>query len=387
MKRIVIVGAGASSLALVATLQLEAKTELDIVVLEQNTKVGRKLLATGNGRANLSHRAISLAHYHGGIDQKIENILLNFDAVAFFKRCGLETKYQQDLLYPRSEQATSVVACLSSFLDHVHVYLDTQVLDYTYQNGYYTIKTTLQDFKADWLVLATGSQAGELSGTQNTMYRLLKEKGYTMVPLSTSLVPLETQKTYPQLKGVRIKGTFTLYDGKRTMRQEKGELLFTEYGLSGIAIMQLSRAVSLSPKELAIEIDLFDDFSETELITLLHQRRTLSPDVFFKGLLPMKLAVLFEKQYAHLSNEALAHLLKHWRWSIKGTRSFKQAQVMAGVLSLKEVNADLESIKEKGLYVIGELLDIDGDCGGYNLHFAFACGYHVGKAILQKELL
>lgn len=386
MKKIVIVGAGASALALIATLQLE-KANVDITLLEQNAKVGRKLLATGNGKANLSHRGLTLSHYHGSIDDTVEKIVSSFDAVDFFQRCGIETKYQHDLLYPRSEQAATVVTCLSSFLKKVDVRLNTCVLDYRYDGHHYQVKTNQGDFAADILVLATGSQAGELSGIQNTVYDLLKDKGYQMEPLSASLVPLEAKKAYPELKGVRVKGTFSLYDDHHCIKQEKGELLLTEYGLSGIAIMQLSREVSISSKAWSIEIDLFDDLNEEALISLLHQRRHLSPDIFFKGILPLKLASHFEKHYAHLSDEALAYLFKHWRWPIQGTRSTKQAQVMAGGLSLKEVNQDLELRKEKNIYVIGELLDVDGDCGGYNLHFAFACGYHVGKCIHQKELL
>jgi hypothetical protein len=191
---------------------------------------------------------------------------------------------------------------------------------------------------------------------------------------------MKTKPAYPSLKGVKIKGTFSLYDKQQLIKKEKGELLFTDDGVSGIAIMNLSRYVN---KSLRLEIDMFDDYNEKELYKLIVFRQKEGYNHFYDGLVNTKLSHFLEKK--GLTNPRdIVNMLKHFELNVISLRDETYAQVMKGGLSLEEVNSSLNLKKYPQMYAIGECLDVAGDCGGYNLHFAFASSYKVAKEIERK---
>ena len=282
-----------------------------------------------------------------------------------------------DLLYPKSEQALSVRNVFMQRSEEAGVVFqyEQEVLQIQRQKHQYLIKTNSQNIIADVIVLAMGSEAGKLSGMNTSRYEILKQMHLKVVEPVPSLVQFYTSPVLKSLKGVRVKGTFSLVENEKCIHQEKGELLFTDYGVSGIAVMQLSSFYQ-KHHHYQLYIDFFDELSHNQLCQLLSKQSSL----FLEGLMNHKIAKAFQK-YQYLSIDQLVSLLKHYPLEIKGIREASYAQVMKGGLSLKEVTEDLELKQYPCIYAMGEILNVAGMCGGYNLHFAFDSAYRVAKAI------
>lgn len=374
MKKIIIAGAGASGV-LCAIYLKQFLYDVDVIVLEQNNAPLKKLLATGNGRCNLSNKKIDICRYSGDNINRIKD-LLDYDIVNEFYHLGILTRYQGDLLYPRSEQALTVKNCLMNKAESLGVlfFYDQEVKDIKYEKK--MIITTKQTFHFDEFIFAMGSPAGKLSGKTFDRYQILEKLHLQVNPLIPSLVQMKTNPVLSSLKGVRIKGTFTLDH----QYQEKGELLFTDDGVSGIAIMLLSRYFQ---PHMTLEIDMFDDYSEKELYQMIEERLQNDDGHFYDGLVHHKIAQYLEKQNFQNTKD-IVRALKHFQLEVVGLRDESYAQVLRGGLALKELNDDLEIKKYPHMYAIGEILDVAGDCGGFNLHFAFACAYRVACAIERK---
>lgn len=376
MRKIVIVGAGASGVYLSVLLKQKYPQD-DVIVLEQNQSPLKKLLATGNGRCNLSNQNMDQQYYDSDNLDIVQSIIQDFDMVSQMKEIGLYCLYQGHLLYPKSEQALSVRNVFMQRSEEAGVVFqyEQEVLQIQRQKHQYLIKTNSQNIIADVIVLAMGSEAGKLSGMNISRYEILKQMHLKVVEPVPSLVQFYTSPVLKSLKGVRVKGTFSLVENEKCIHQEKGELLFTDYGVSGIAVMQLSSFYQ-KHHHYQLYIDFFDELSHNQLCQLLSKQSSL----FLEGLMNHKIAKAFQK-YQYLSIDQLVSLLKHYPLEIKGIREASYAQVMKGGLSLKEVTEDLELKQYPCIYAMGEILNVAGMCGGYNLHFAFASAYRVAKAI------
>lgn len=378
MKKVIIIGAGASGV-LTAIYLKKYINDIDVIVLEQNNIALKKLTATGNGRCNLSNKYIDIKHYEGQNIHKIKHIL-DYDIVNEFYDLGILTKYQGELLYPRSEQAVTVKNCLLNKAESLGVLFLYEQIVQSVDYSQSIVHTNKQDFHYNELVFAMGSPAGKLSGTTFDRYKIFEKLNLKVNPLIPSLVQMKTNPTFPKLKGVRVKGTFTLMDKMNTF-QEKGELLFTDDGVSGIAVMLLSRY--FKGEKMTLEIDMFDDYSEKELFKMIDERLNQDYNYFYDGLVNNKLASFLEKRNLKTTKD-IVNALKHFKVEVIGLRDESYAQVLRGGLALEEVDSSLEIMKYPHLYAVGEVLDVAGDCGGYNLHFAFASGYTVAKAIERK---
>ncbi|MEE0966258.1 MAG: aminoacetone oxidase family FAD-binding enzyme [Bacilli bacterium] len=378
MKKVIIIGAGASGV-LTAIYLKKYINDIDVIVLEQNNTALKKLTATGNGRCNLSNKNIDIKHYEGQNIHKIKHIL-DYDIVNEFYDLGILTKYQGELLYPRSEQAVTVKNCLLNKAESLGVLFLYEQIVQSVDYSQSIVHTNKQDFHYNELVFAMGSPAGKLSGTTFDRYKIFEKLNLKVNPLIPSLVQMKTNPAFPKLKGVRVKGTFTLMDKMNTF-QEKGELLFTDDGVSGIAVMLLSRY--FKGEKMTLEIDMFDDYSEKELFKMIDERLNQDYNHFYDGLVNNKLASFLEKRNLKTTKD-IVNALKHFKVEVIGLRDESYAQVLRGGLALEEVDSSLEIMKYPHLYAVGEVLDVAGDCGGYNLHFAFASGYTVAKAIERK---
>ena len=378
MKKVIIIGAGASGV-LTAIYLKKYINDIDVIVLEQNNTALKKLTATGNGRCNLSNKNIDIKHYEGQNIHKIKHIL-DYDIVNEFYDLGILTKYQGELLYPRSEQAVTVKNCLLNKAERLGVLFLYEQIVQSVDYSQSIVHTNKQDFHYNELVFAMGSPAGKLSGTTFDRYKIFEKLNLKVNPLIPSLVQMKTNPAFPKLKGVRVKGTFTLMDKMNTF-QEKGELLFTDDGVSGIAVMLLSRY--FKGEKMTLEIDMFDDYSEKELFKMIDERLNQDYNHFYDGLVNNKLASFLEKRNLKTTKD-IVNALKHFKVEVIGLRDESYAQVLRGGLALEEVDSSLEIMKYPHLYAVGEVLDVAGDCGGYNLHFAFASGYTVAKAIERK---
>lgn len=363
-KKMIIIGGGISGIYL--SILLKKYLDIDAVVLEANDKPLKKLLATGNGRCNLSNKDLDKAHYDGDIKPWVNDIIHDFDIVEALKDIGLYTKYMGNLLYPYSESAKAVQTLFLNRAEEygVKIICDEEVLSIKKSKYGYFIHAAHQDYQADYVTIACGTPAGKLSGMKDrrTLFNSLKVDYRPMRPTITQLI---TTPAYKKLKGVRMKGEFTLNG-----HTEKGELLFTDYGISGIAVMVLSRYARPGDRILC---DFYPEFTDQELYSIIHTLQTMSGP--YDGLVHPKLVPILENQKNPVS------FLKHLELTVKELRGEEFAQANLGGLMISNFNESFEFIHYPHLYATGEILDITGDCGGYNIHFALASAYSVYKEV------
>lgn len=370
MRKIIIVGAGASGVYLSILLK-QSHPSLDVIVLEANKTPLKKLLATGNGRCNLSNKEMNISHYEGDQLDLVKDIIEDFNMEEAMKSLGLYTKYMGNLLYPRSEQAKSVKNILMSHAENLGVvFLYEQKVEDIYYDGTYHIKTETSHYHSDGVVLAMGTPAGKLS-TMDDRQKILRHLDLLMKKMTPSLTQMITHPVYKQLKGVRVKGHFTLEKEGRILREEDGELLFTQYGVSGIAVMQLSRCYEEGCR---LHIDMMKEYTKEELKDIIDSLQELEHP--YDGLVSYQISALLEKTKP-------LPFLKDLNLEVKELREAQYAQVMSGGILLENVNSSLESKKYPHLYAMGELLNVTGDCGGYNLHFALACAKRIARDLKE----
>ena len=414
MSRIAIIGGGASGMTAALTAR-EAGAE--VVLFEHNVKLGKKLAATGNGRCNLGNAELTEDSYRGGdkaFIQKVLNLCSPEMVREFLTERGLLLKEKRGYYYPRSEQAASVVTWFAARLTAagVTVRCSVEVNKITKERkGFRISYMDLQKECAgqelfDRVILATGGLAGQNLGAGPFGYETAKSFGHVLSPLFPALVQLVAKdKNLKTLSGVRADAEVHLHtslDGVNQVHSEKGEVLFTDYGVSGIAVMQLSRYagdVLRRKGEAMISFDFVPEKTVEELVkelcVSLDTAGSVAAEDALSTVLPKKLLyVVFLrsdlKAFTPSSKlsvqeiERLAQTMKDFRLPIVSTKDYSMAQVTAGGVTLSGVHAKtMESKLQKGLYLTGELLDVDGTCGGYNLQFAFATGILAGRAAGQ----
>lgn len=368
--------------AAIAAARQGAKT---VSLIEKNNILGRKLLATGNGRCNLTNRNCGDAE----------------ETLRFFAELGLLTRFEEEgRVYPYSEQAVSVQEALVEELLRlgVEILCGREVQKIERQDQGFQITTDREQFFSGTVILATGGKAGPQYGSTGDGYRFAKAFGHPVVRLMPSLVQMVSSRPFfKELKGVRAKGSVELVRDGESVDRETGEIQFTEDGLSGICIFNLSKKYVQGD---IIKIDLFPDYSVAELAKLLEGRIELLKDRelpgFFSGILHKKLipVVIRElalggiKKTSGLTREkaaGIAAFLKGWAIPITGTKGWKEAQVTAGGVDLAQIDeSTMESRLVPNLYFAGEVLDVDGKCGGYNLQWAWSSGLAAGTAAGRK---
>lgn len=391
-KKVCIIGGGASGLmAAIAAAQEGAQ----VTVLEHNDRAGKKLLATGNGRCNLTNLNQDLSCYHTGAPETVKSVLSAFsmqDTVAFFSGIGVYTRNKNNGLYPASMQASSVLELLEAkarslkvkfkFREHV-----TEILTDQKDSAGFLVKTKTWQYPADAVILACGSMASKIEGADGSGYELAASLGHKIIKPLPALVPLKGKGNFfSKWAGVRVEGKVSLCADGRIFRSSQGELQLTEYGVSGIPVFQLSGSVVRLLDEgvpVTLILDFFTDFSQYELQNFLHMRQKQCPYLGLKdlltGILPKKLIEVLCLNCKDLSQ--LAEKVKAFPVSISGARSMEQAQVCSGGVDLSEVNPEtMESRKVPGIYFAGELTDLDGLCGGYNLQWAWSSGAVAGRS-------
>lgn len=358
METITIIGAGASGLACMNILN--QTKQYNIIILEQSNKPARKILASGNGRCNVSNKNIDISAYNTN-NTLIKRIIDHFDIQNFFDKLSLKLRYEGNLIYPYSLSSQSVKNALMKNMNDVSLIEECEVLQIKKEQQYKII-TTQGVYFSDKIVIATGSPANHLSGTHNL--DMLKNLKVQCLDFTPSLVQLKTKPAYQSLKGLRVKGIAQLYDQGRLIDEKTGEILFTDYGLSGICIMQLSRYVKDLNKPI-IQLDLLPDLNEEDI-----QKYGI------EGLFHEKLARLLQEKNINPKN---------MNFTVIDTMGIEKAQVCHGGVRLDEIDHHLQLKKYPGVYVCGEALDVDGDCGGFNLHFAFASGDYVARKIIGEK--
>ena len=409
MQQILVLGGGAAGLA-AALAAAQTAPAAAVTVLERSPRVGKKLLATGNGRCNLDNTGIAPERYFTADPAALRPLLAAVDAadpLGWFRALGLCTRTDEaGRVYPYSNQAADVLALLEHHLARHHVQLRTgcTVRTLSQSRGGYAVQFETEDgstemLRADAVICAMGGAAGPQFGTDGFGTRFAAQCGGRVETLYPCLTALQCAKPNKSLAGIRAKASASLLDGQRILATESGEVQFTDYGLSGICIMQLSGllAPGCGPKHPAVELDLFPVLDEAALAALFaaHARQTAgdSPAGFWLGLLNAKLgralwsAAALPDNFA-LSSEQwakLARTAKHWRFEGLTPCGWKQAQVTGGGLALREVDEHFQFRGCPGLYFVGETLDCTGTCGGFNLHWAFGSGITAGQDAARRS--
>lgn len=364
----IIIGAGASGLACAIRLKMN-NPQNDVIILERLNQVGKKLLATGNGRCNLTNTA---SPYYDTVRD-------------FFASIGLVMRSDEEgRVYPYSNQASTVVELLEEKCRELGVEIITDCTVYDIDSQL-TIESSNGIFMADSVVVAAGGRAQKSLGSDGSGYSLLRKLGHTITPLSPALVQLVSSSKYPRaLKGHRVKCKMAILLDNEAVCSDYGEVLFADYGLSGIVTMNLSGIVgrnftSEHPKRCHAVLDLIPEMSREELETYLDKFRSL------KGILGSKFTDIIEKQ-ADGSIDKMITCAKSWRLIITGTKGFDFAQITSGGASLDDFDK-FESRFVENLYACGEVLDKQFECGGFNLSFAWYSGISVADKICNKSLL
>lgn len=394
-----IIGGGAAGM--MAALTAAEWMDGHVVLLERQPRLGRKLLATGNGRCNLSNLNCALRHYHGQTPEFARPALESFgvsDTLAYFRRLGLLCRAEPGgRVYPLSDQANSVLDTLRLALEQFGVEVRTgcEVTALAPCSGGFTLTTPEGNCFADKVIVTAGGAAAPKLGGSSGGYQLLRPLGHRCTKLYPSLVQLRTDTTFTRaLKGVRADAQATLYRGKEVLARQQGEVQFTDYGVSGPVIFDLSRAAVTGAAPPVLELDLVPPLSQGELVDLLAEKQRLLPGLTLENLLTGVLhnrlgrTVLryggrkLTQDVASLSRRdlaAIARNCKAFRLDITGNTGLEHAQVTAGGLRTDAFEpATLESRRCPGLYAAGEVLDIDGDCGGFNLQWAWSSGHLAG---------
>ena len=403
MKKVLIVGGGASGLmAAIGAARCGAK----VTLLEKNRQVGKKILVTGNGRCNLTNRDQSLSHYRSTDPSIVEQVLSRVgmeDTLELLKKMGIFTKDRNGYLYPYSDQAAAVSEALRLEAEHlgVKMALNTEARAVTRNPEGFLVETEGWNYPADAVILTCGSKAAPETGSDGAGYGFAKKLGHRVIPPLPALVQLRCrEKFFEKLAGVRMDAQVELYTDGERLASDRGEVQFTKNGISGIPVFQVSRyavRALAQGRQVCGRLNLMPVFEGAEFLSFLKERiennTYKTGEQFLTGLLPAKVsACVLERSGLGKTKkkagdwnwediERLSRVIQCFETEITGSGDFSQAQVCSGGVDLRELNPEtMESRKVPGLYLAGELLDVDGACGGYNLQWAFSSGWLAGTS-------
>lgn len=398
---LIIIGGCASGLAAAISCK-RLYPEKRIVILEKLPRIGKKILATGNGKCNLTNLE---ACFHSYRNKSFADFALNKynpqKVIGFFESMGLLC-YADNCgrVYPESNTAASVLDALRLEVEKlgIEVRCEFAVSDIRKENGKFIVNGELQGEK---IILATGGKASPPQGSDGSGYPLAKRLGHSLTHLYPALVPLTVaDEITKSLKGIRARDVELTLENGEMLKKSRGEILFTENGLSGIAAMELAAEAEISlsgvKKNTFTHIDFLPKYTENNLLEYLMNMRDIKGkanlDYLLNGILPKPLGIAIckacglyksDKTVFGLNDKELkitASKIKDFSLKVTGTKGFNNAQVTCGGVSVDEINPEtMQSKKCKGLYLAGEIVDVDGDCGGFNLQWAWASGMLAGE--------
>jgi predicted Rossmann fold flavoprotein len=403
--QVAVIGGGAAGLVAAITA---AKAGSGVTVFEQNNRVGKKILASGNGRCNITNTSLSVNDYFGTDPSFVDFALKEFGFNRFKKFCtsmGLLIQIKDDgRCYPLSNTAGSVVTALREYAlgCGVTIVCDAFISKVEKISGCFQVHTGEQLFGAyDAVLVATGSEAAPQLGSNASGYTIADSFGHSVFPAYPSLVALELDsQVHHKMSGTKQDAEVTLYINGKAEQSVRGDILFTRYGISGFAILDISQKASealMNYQDVKIGLKLLVDFERQSLseqiATLCKNVPDYTIETVLGGLISSKIAphilsswkIAPETLAANVNTKMMKQLsntLCDWRFQVEATHGFKHAEVSGGGVATEEVNEKtMESKKVQGLYFAGEVLDIVGRRGGYNLHFAWASGYLAGSNI------
>lgn len=362
--KICVIGAGASGVAAAIKYQ-QYHVHDEVFIIEHSDKALKKVLATGNGRCNLGNSSLTKEAFN--YPKFLSDYSFN-EYVKEIESFGFKTKLLGNLLYPISESAQTVrnqmlFQCQKNGVD---IHLNEEFKDYRFENNRIVVETNLNEYLVDKLIIATGGQASPQLGSDGSIYPILERHHYHINPLRPGLVPIKTVEKTKIIDGVRVKADVKLLEDGREIFQESGEVLFKKDGLSGIVILNLSNHISDVDKKIyKIVLDLVPELSQQELE---NYQQNLDKSGFLSAFLQPKLIAYFrENKY----QENIVKNLKELTFTFRGFYDYEFSQVTLGGVDPNGLFDNLESKHEKNVFLIGEVVDVHGPCGGYNLTWAF----------------
>lgn len=403
-RHVLVVGGGAAGL----TAAISARRQgADVTILERNPRVGKKILATGNGRCNYTNISADISCYHGKNPQFAYSALANFtiyDTIEFFERLGIEHKVEDSgKVFPMSDQASSILDVFLYELKEtgINIITDAYIKDIFRKNFKFILKAEDgRTYQGDRVIVAVGGKALPSSGSDGNGYDLAARLGHTVTEIFPALVQLMLEGTFfKRIEGVKFVGTAEIISNNKAVAKDRGDILFANYGVSGPPILQISRKAGEllnEGKDAFLKIIMMDMMSKEDLRRIIKRRfetGTNKPaDFSLVGLINKRLipVVLSEAGIDDVKRpaatltvqelDAIINVLTDWRFKIRGTKGWTSAQVTAGGIDSGEIDENtMESKLIKGLYFAGEIIDIDGLCGGFNLQWAWSSGFIAGR--------
>lgn len=393
MKKLAIIGAGASGLC----AAIEAKKvnpNIDITIFEKMQKSGKKILATGNGRCNFTNDDLSLKHFYGN-EKFLKNILSSefSDIKEFFKNLGVLSYEEDGRIYPRSQQASTIKEALLKAVESKNTTIKTECAINRIQktkNGFLVNGDCFES-----VIICGGGKSASVHGSDGSCYKLAESLGHSLTPLYPALSGLViNDKDLNLLKGVRAESEAKLYSGNTFLGSETGEIQFTDKAISGIPVMNLSHLCE-NKRDLKIHLDLCPEIDEIDLFNHIKHGVNNSQNIEFEtilnGIVNLKLSFAVMNRSGikpqtkcnslkDFQINEIVKQLKNFEIRIKSAKGFDNAQITKGGLNTNEISSEtMMSKKAEGLFLCGEIIDIHGDCGGYNLHLAFTTGRIAGN--------
>ncbi len=402
MRSVAVIGGGASGMMAAVTA---ASNGAHVILLEHNDRIGKKILSTGNGRCNFTNILQEPVCYRSDNPLFPWDVVENFnarDVISFFLQLGVYSKNRNGYIYPNSDQARAVLDAFRMEIERLDVEVRTEIncTDIRPVKNGFVVTTDKGTVRADRVILATGSKAAPSTGSDGSGYALAKSLGHRIIPVLPALVQLRCEeKFFKSIAGVRAQGTVSIWSEGSCIARDTGEIQLADYGISGIPVFQVSRYASrllYEKKEVYALLDFMPDLSRDQMCAFLRARAAARPEkkarMFLIGLFHQKLSDLWirlsripeDRKAGDLSDsdlEKLTDRIKEFCVRVTASNSFEKAQVCCGGVDTREVDPQtMESLYVPGFYLAGEILDVDGMCGGYNLTFAWASGYAAGTA-------
>ena len=371
--KLIIIGGGASGLMLASILK-KSNANIEFEIVEKLDHVGKKILMSGNGKCNLSNAHITNLSYNNELGYEISS---SFNVEQYFNELGLLTyKDNEGRIYPISNVSNSVLDVLRESIKDVKVHTSTNIIRVIKKENKYILTSDKNiKFEADIVAFATG---GKTYYKENNSYAIASMLSHRIMPLRPTLTSLKVKENLASIENIRAKVKASLICDNKMIFQDKGEVLFKKDGLSGIVIFQLSSYVARNPfKKYQIKLDLLPEMSKDKIIDYLNKYNSMT------GLFP-KMINQYILKSSENKNENIAYTIKSLTFNVIDTIEFKNAQVTSGGINTSELKVTLESKYNDNLYFLGEVIDVDGMCGGYNLHFAFSCANTVAQDIIKK---
>lgn len=362
----IIIGAGASGVASAINIKRKYPKD-DVIIIEHSDKALRKILATGNGRCNLGNQKLDISKYN---HPELMGLYSFKEYIKYIESYGFKTKAIGDLIYPYSESAQTVRNQMLKEADKlgVKIHLEEDFVDYEIIKNGVRVKTNRDSYDADKLIIATGGKSTKGLGNDGSIYEVLKKHHYTIVPLHPGLVPIKTKENTKLVDGLRVKANVILLENGKKVFSEDGEVLFKKDGLSGIVIFNASNHIKNPTFNYEIVLNVLPDFNGD---LQKNYQQFLVKTEFLENYFSPKLVEYFSSR---ISDKNYVKDLQNLKFTFKDFYDFENSQITIGGISIDQVKPNFESKSEPNVHFVGEVLDMHGPCGGYNLTWAFICG-------------